>query len=61
MEAREDIGEEGPACVALEEELVGVEVATREERSGREKEGVEHDVVGDRSIWMRNSEEDLDT
>ena len=45
MEAREDVGEEGPAGVALEEELVGPDVAAGEERSGGEKEGVEHAVA----------------
>ena len=45
VEAREDVGEDGPAGVALEEELVGADVATGEERSGGEKEGVQHAVA----------------
>ena len=45
VEAREDVGEEGPAGVTLEEKLVGADVATGEERSGGEKEGVEHAVA----------------
>ena len=45
VEAREDVGEDGPAGVALEEELVGADVAAGEERSGGEKEGVQHAVA----------------